>query len=210
MIAGLAGLTLNLRRLPGLNAVASAFSVNGFEIYETSGIPSLRARDYQLRVDGLVEHRTTYTLNDILAMPRTRIVRDYHCVTGWTVANVAWTGVRMSALLANVRPRPQAQYVLLTSADGSYTESLDMQQAHLPDVLLGYNLDDKPLSAEQGFPLRLVIPAMYGFKYIKWVNRITLSADLAPGYWENRGYAIDAWLGARSNYGHATGPTGQR
>ena len=100
--------------------------------------------------------------------------------------------------------------MLLASADGSYTESLDMAQTHLPDVLLGYEMNDKPLSAEQGFPLRLVIPDMYGYKYIKWVDRITLSADLVPGYWENRGYSIDAWLGPRSNYGHATGPQGQR
>jgi DMSO/TMAO reductase YedYZ molybdopterin-dependent catalytic subunit len=210
MLAGVAGLVINLRNLPGFHFVASAFTVNGFYIYTTSGIPALTAKNYRLKVDGLVAAPRTFTLADILAMPRTRVVRDYHCVTGWTVPKVAWTGVRMSDFLAVVNPRPRANYVLLASADGSYTESLDMQQAHLPDVLLGYALNDKPLSAEQGYPLRLVIPDMYGFKYIKWVNRITLSADLVPGYWENRGYAIDAWLGPRGNYGRGTGPNGQR
>lgn len=210
MLAGAAGLALNLRKWPGFHFVAAAFTVNGFYIYTTSGIPNLTQKNYRLKVGGLVNSPKSFTLADILAMPRTRIVRDYHCVTGWTVSNVAWTGVKVSDFLAAVGPRPSANYVLLASADGSYTESLDMAQAHLPDVLLGYELNDKPLSAEQGFPLRLVIPDMYGFKYIKWVDAITLSADIVPGYWENRGYAIDAWLGPRGNYGRGTGPQGQR
>jgi DMSO/TMAO reductase YedYZ molybdopterin-dependent catalytic subunit len=78
-----------------------------------------------------------------------------------------------------------------------------MDQAGLPEVLLGYKLNARPLSAEQGYPLRLVVPEMYGFKYIKWVNKITLGSKLRTGYWEQRGYATDAWLGPRSNYGYA-------
>jgi len=201
---GLAGLALGGKRVPGLNLLASAFSVNGFQIYTTSGIPNLTPHNYRLQVDGLVQNPGTYSLADVLNMPPTRVIRDYHCVTGWTVPQVAWTGVKMSELLAMAQPHANARYVLLTSADGSYTESLDMEQAHLSDVLLSYKLNDKPLSQEQGYPIRLIVPEMYGFKYIKWVNRITLSDHLVTGYWEQRGYATDAWLGPRSNYGYAT------
>jgi DMSO/TMAO reductase YedYZ molybdopterin-dependent catalytic subunit len=204
MGVGLAGIFIGFRKLPGANLLASAFSVNGFQIYTTSGIPNLTAQNYSLKVGGLVEQPATYSLGDLLAMPRTRQVKNYQCVTGWVVQNVAWTGVRLSDFLDIVKPRPEAKYVLFASADGSYTESLSMDQAHLPDVMLGYELNDKPLSHEQGYPLRLVIPDMYGFKYIKWVNQITLSDHLEIGYWEQRGYAVDAWLGPRSNYGYAT------
>jgi DMSO/TMAO reductase YedYZ molybdopterin-dependent catalytic subunit len=200
---GIVGLVLGIRQFPGLNLLASAFSVNGFQIYTTSGIPQLDAKNYSLTVDGLVDNPTTYKLADLLAMPSTRVVKDYHCVTGWVVPKCRWDGVKLSDFLATVQPKKEAKYVLLASADGSYTESLTMDQAHLSDVLLGYKLNDKPLSAEQGYPLRLVIPDMYGFKYIKWVNRITLSDQLQTGYWEQRGYATDAWLGPRSNYGYA-------
>jgi DMSO/TMAO reductase YedYZ molybdopterin-dependent catalytic subunit len=203
MGVGLVGLFIGFKKVPGANLLAAAFSVNGFQIYTTSGIPSLTPDSYRLTVDGLVEQPVTYTLADLLAMPATREVKNYHCVTGWEVDNVAWTGVRLSEFLARVKPRPTAKYVLLASADGSYTESLSMDQAQLPDVLLGYKLNDKALSAEQGYPLRLVVPDMYGFKYIKWVNHITLSETLVPGYWEQRGYAVDAWLGPRGNYGYA-------
>jgi DMSO/TMAO reductase YedYZ molybdopterin-dependent catalytic subunit len=136
-------------------------------------------------------------------MPSTSIVKDYHCVTGWVVPNCHWTGIKLSNFLTTVNPKANAKYVLLSSADGSYTESLSLDQTQLPDVLLGYMLNGKPLSQEQGYPIRLVIPDMYGFKYIKWVNRITLSDHVEPGYWEQRGYAVDAWLGPRSNYGYA-------
>ena len=203
MAVGLAGLVVGGRSLPGLNLLASAFSVNGFQIYTTSGIPSLTPKNYSLAVDGLVDKPTTYSLADLLAMPATRIVKDYHCVTGWVVPNCHWTGVKLSDFLAGVGPQAGAKYVLLSSADGSYTESLSLDQAHLPDVLLGYMLNGKALSAEQGYPIRLVIPDMYGFKYIKWVNHITLSDHVEPGYWEQRGYAVDAWLGPRGNYGYA-------
>lgn len=210
LAAGAAGLVLPARDLPGLRLVASAFSVDGFQIYTTAGLPAIRAAAFRMRVGGLVAQPATFRLPDLLAMPRARVVRDYHCVTGWSVPHVAWTGITLRDLLAMVRPRPAASYVLFGSADGAYTESLDLQQAHLPDVLLAYALNDRALSHEQGYPLRLVVPEMYGFKYIKWVDRITLSADLVPGYWENRGYAVDAWLGPRSNCGRDSGPQGQR
>lgn len=203
MAVGLAGLLIGGRRLPGINLLASAFSVDGFQIYTTSGIPNLTEKSYQLQVDGLVDNPTSNTLADLLNMPRTRVVKDYHCVTGWVVPNCRWEGVKLSDYLATISPRADAKYVLLSSADGSYTESLSLDQAHLPDVLLAYKLNDKPLSREQGYPLRLVIPDMYGFKYIKWVDRITLSDHVEPGYWEQRGYAVDAWLGPRGNFGYA-------
>lgn len=203
MAVGLAGLVVGFRKVPGFNLLASSFSVGGFQIYDTSGYPAIAAKDYTLKVDGMVQNPATYSLADLFAMPQTHIVRDYHCVTGWVVPNCHWTGIKLSDFLATVQPTAQAKYLLMSSADGSYTESLSLDQAHLPDVLLGHSLNGKPLSQDQGFPLRLVIPDMYGFKYIKWLNHITLSDQVQPGYWEQRGYAVDAWLGPRGNYGYA-------
>jgi len=210
MAAGMTGLAVDLRGAPGLSLIAGAFTENGFQIYTTSGVPILSPADFRLRVEGLVRRPRTLSLADLLTMPAVRLVREYHCVTGWSVPGVAWTGIRLRDLLALVGPLPAASFVLFHSADGSYSESLSLDQANLPDVLLAYKLNDQPLSHEQGYPLRLVIAEMYGFKNIKWVDRITLAADLVPGYWERRGYAIDAWLGPRSNYGKDFGPNGQR
>jgi DMSO/TMAO reductase YedYZ molybdopterin-dependent catalytic subunit len=210
MAMGAAGLAVDLRGAPGLDLVAGAFTDNGFEIYTTSGVPLISSAAYRLRIDGLVRHPQVLNLSRLLAMPSVRLVRDYHCVTGWSVPQVAWTGIRLRDLLAVAGPLPAASFVLFHSADGSYTESLSVDQANLLDVLLAYKLNDRPLSHEQGFPLRVVIPEMYGFKNIKWLDRITLSEELALGYWEVRGYANDAWLGPRSNYGKDFGPNGIR
>jgi DMSO/TMAO reductase YedYZ molybdopterin-dependent catalytic subunit len=210
MAMGAAGLAVDLRSAPGLDLVAGAFTDNGFEIYTTSGVPLISPTAYRLHIGGLVRHPLVLSLPQLTSMSSVRVVRDYHCVTGWSVPHVVWTGIRLRDLLAVAGPLPAASFALFHSADGSYTESLSLDQANLSDVLLAYKLNDQPLSHEQGFPLRLVIPEMYGFKNIKWLDRITLSEQLALGYWEMRGYANDAWLGPRSNYGKDFGPNGIR
>lgn len=77
-------------------------------------------------------------------------------------------------------------------------DSLTLEQAHLKDVLLAYEMDGKPLSRPHGAPVRVVIPDMYGYKNVKWVERIIVSKRPLDGYWEVRGYDRNAWVG-RSN-----------
>ena len=86
------------------------------------------------------------------------------------------------------------------SAEVPYEDSLTLQQALLPDVMLAYEMDGKPLSRPHGAPVRLVIPDMYGYKSVKWVNHIELGKTLQTGYWEQNGYDVDAWLGRSNGY----------
>jgi DMSO/TMAO reductase YedYZ molybdopterin-dependent catalytic subunit len=179
-----------------LSFVPGPGSVDGFTIYTvTGGYPSFRAGSYQLRVDGMVQNPITMTIDDILRHPAVHETRFYQCVTGWAVPNVRWTGIRLSDLLDQVRPQAGAHAVKFYSFDGVYTESLTMAQARKSDVLLAYKLNDKPLSQAQGAPLRLVVPGMYGYKFIKWVNRVELIPQPIDGYWEQNGYDRDAYIG---------------
>ena len=146
----------------------------------------------------MVKNPITMTIDDILRHPAVTETRFYQCVTGWKVPNVRWTGIRLSALLDRVQPLPGAHAVKFYSFDGVYTESLTMEQARKSDVLLGYKLNDKPLSQAQGAPLRLVVPGMYGYKFAKWVDRVELIPRTVDGYWEQNGYDRDAYIG-RSN-----------
>ena len=132
------------------------------------------------------------------ALPSAEQVSTFHCVTGWTVSDVHWRGVRFADLLAPARPQPAGQVLTFTSAEQPYVDTLTLDQARLPDAMLAYEMDGKPLAREHGAPVRVVIPDMYGYKGVKWVERITLSAQAEPGYWEQRGYDTDAWVG-RSN-----------
>jgi DMSO/TMAO reductase YedYZ molybdopterin-dependent catalytic subunit len=111
---------------------------------------------------------------------------------------VHWGGVRLSDLLERVQPGLGAHAVRFTSAEIPYVDDLTLDQAKLPDVLLAYEMDGKPLPREHGAPVRLVMPRMYGYKSVKWVERIVVTRQPFVGYWEERGYDRDAWIG-RSN-----------
>jgi len=92
----------------------------------------------------------------------------------------------------------EATAVRFVSFDGEYSESLTLDQARRDDVLVAYELEGEPLSSEHGGPARLYVAPMYGYKSCKWLGAIELTARVEPGYWEQRGYDVDAWVG-RSN-----------
>jgi DMSO/TMAO reductase YedYZ molybdopterin-dependent catalytic subunit len=121
-------------------------------------------------------------------------VSDFHCVEGWGVKDVRWQGVRLQTLLDMVHPKPEAAYITFHSLDGVYKESLSLGQASLPDTLLAYHMYEKPLEPDHGYPLRFVMPRMYGYKGAKYLYRLEFAATQAVGYWEERGWQMDAWI----------------
>jgi DMSO/TMAO reductase YedYZ molybdopterin-dependent catalytic subunit len=165
-----------------------------FRIYTVNGIPSYRRSTWKLTVDGLVQRPYQLSLRELHQQPMTREVRDFHCVTGWTVPGVTWSGVRLSHLLAQAGVAPRAGAVVFWSSDGAYVDSLTMAQALRSDVLMAYGLNGAELPVEQGAPLRLIMPAMFGYKSVKWVYRIQVVEQPIVGFWEQRGYDMDAWL----------------
>jgi DMSO/TMAO reductase YedYZ molybdopterin-dependent catalytic subunit len=171
----------------------------GWRIYTISGsMPQFDRSTWRLDVRGLVEHEQSLTYDDLRALPRAHQVSDFHCVTGWTVRDVRWSGVRIADLFAASKPLPQANALQFVSAEEPYIDYLTMEQALLHDVMLAYAMDGKPLAREHGAPLRLVIPEMYGYKGVKWLRQINLVSRAEDGYWEMLGYDRDAWVG-RSN-----------
>src|SRR5438270_651887 len=116
----------------------SAFlPVGRFRIYSVTGdLPSKSVADYRLKVGGHVDQALELTFADLQAMPPTNLDKDFQCVTGWRVHNVKWTGVRLGDLLTKAGMRPGAGGVEFHSFDGEYTESLTLEQALRPDVLV--------------------------------------------------------------------------
>ncbi|MFH9014321.1 molybdopterin-dependent oxidoreductase [Streptomyces sp. NPDC017943] len=171
----------------------------GFRYYSVaSSVPRRTARTYRLTVDGLVDHPASYTLADLRALPQTRMVRDVQCVTGWRVPDTPFEGVRLSRLLDAAGVRPTARAVRFTCFDGTYTESLTLDQARRADVLVALRMQDEDLGHSHGGPVRLYVAPMYFYKSAKWLSGITVTDEVRPGYWEERGYDVDAWVG-RSN-----------
>jgi DMSO/TMAO reductase YedYZ molybdopterin-dependent catalytic subunit len=179
--------------------LASLLPIGRFRIYTVTGdLPSRSRADWSLEVGGLVDQPYKVSFDELHAMPPTRLTRDFQCVTGWRVPQVEWQGVRLSALLDRAGVQSTAKAVRFHSFDGAYSESLTLDQARRADVLAAYQLDGSPLSDEHGGPVRLYVAPMYGYKSLKWLDRIELTKDVDEGYWEVRGYDVDGWVG-RSN-----------
>ena len=161
---------------------------------------------YRGRVAGWGAPPLDLTYADLTSMPPTSITRDFQCVTGWRVPDVRWTGVLLRDLLDRAGVRPGARALRFSSFDGVYTESLTLTQARRDDMLCAYAMEgDRPISSVHGGPVRLYAAPMYGYKSLKWLDRIEVVGDVTPGYWEERGYDVDAWVG-RSN-GRDDAPT---
>jgi DMSO/TMAO reductase YedYZ molybdopterin-dependent catalytic subunit len=171
----------------------------GFRYYSVAAsVPHKNETNYRLTVDGLVDRPTSYTLADLRALPQTRLVHDVQCVTGWRVPSTPFEGVRLSHLLDAAGVHHSAGAIRFTCFDGTYTESLTLRQALRPDVLVALRMQDKPVGHNHGGPVRLYVAPMYFYKSAKWLSGITVTKDVRPGYWEDRGYDVDAWVG-RSN-----------
>lgn len=175
----------------------SLLPVGRFRIYTVTGrLHNRTEEDYELSVAGHVETPATLTMADLRGLPPTRMTKDFQCVTGWRVHDVKWVGVRLSDLMDGAGVKDGAWGVRLHSFDGIYTETLTMDQARRPDVIVAYEMDGKPVSSAHGGPARLYVAPMYGYKSIKWLDRIeVVDAEPPAGYWEVRGYDTDAWIG---------------
>jgi DMSO/TMAO reductase YedYZ molybdopterin-dependent catalytic subunit len=174
----------------------------GWRIYTVSGhLPGFDEQTWRLDIGGHVGQPVSYSYPELLALPKVEQVSTFHCVTGWTVNNVHWGGVRLQDVLAPAQPKHGAHALAFVSAEKPYVDSLTLEQASLHDVLLAYEMDGKPLSRAHGAPLRLVIPEMYGYKNVKWLARIDLVPAAVEGYWEQLGYDRNAWVGHSNGYG---------
>ncbi len=173
-----------------------------FRIYSINGdFPVISTSKYRLAVSGLVDHPTTFSFDDLVAMPATSMVTAFQCVTGWRVPDVAWKGVSLAHLLDVVGAHASAVAVTFESYDGADTESLTIDQARLPDVIVAYRMLDAPITVEHGGPVRLYVAPMYGYKSLKWLSAIRVVDAVEPGYWEKNGYPVNGWLDG------STGPT---
>lgn len=181
-----------LGRLP---VIKGFIPQDGFYYYTVSSTePTFDGTNWPLRIEGLVENPITITFHDLLALAQSSQLHDYMCVTGWAVPKVRWEGPLLSTLLDLARPMRGATAVSFDSADGVYTDSLTLAEARRPEVLLAHRKDGVPLAQDRGAALRLVVPFMFGYKGTKWVNRIRLTATQEIGYWEQRGYDVNAYL----------------
>jgi len=164
----------------------------------TSKIPKIDLKTWTLTIEGEIEKTLKLTWDEIVKLPSTESVSDFHCVEGWSVLDCKWQGIGFSAILDLVKPKQSAKSVTFECADG-YTTSLTLKELSNDNVLLAYRLNSEQLEEGYGFPLRLVVPDKYAYKSALWLTHIRFTAKKELGYWEKRGYSdtADVWKNDR-------------
>ena len=149
--------------------------------------PRFDPDDWTMTVDGLVERPTTWSWEEIQALPGSEYAGDIHCVTTWSKFDTTFAGVSVDTLLAAARPTADAAYVMAHSTTG-YTTNLPLADVTGGKAWVVWTYDGRPLPRDHGGPVRLLVPHLYFWKSAKWVRGLRLTVADEPGFWEVNGY----------------------
>ncbi|OCT16750.1 oxidoreductase [Paenibacillus pectinilyticus] len=184
--------------LPDSAAVVGGGAKGNFRVYTVTEIPAFSSDNWKFAISGLVDNPNAWNWEQFLKLKRTVQVSDFHCVTGWSVYKCTWEGIPLKEMLAAAGVQSSAKFVKFYSGDKVYTDALSLSQANGDDIMVAVMMDGKPIPQQLGGPVRLIVPQMYAYKSVKWLQGIELIDKEHMGYWEVRGYDNDAWVG-RSN-----------
>jgi DMSO/TMAO reductase YedYZ molybdopterin-dependent catalytic subunit len=169
-----------------------------FFTVQIASTPHLDATTWTLYVNGLVQRPLALTYENITALPSISFVAALKCVSGPS-GTASWKGVRLKDVLDMAGPDANVTKVVFHGADG-YSSDLTLAEATADDVMLAYGMNGETLPPEQGYPLKVVAPNNYGYKWVKWLVQIELVNTDYKGYWESRGWADDARYAAVSDW----------
>ena len=157
-------------------------------------VPNFDPYTWDLRIYGLVESPLKLTWAEFNTLPKVQTQSDFHCVTRWSRFDNNWKGVAMQEILHRVRPRPTAAHVLVHAEQG-FTANVPLADLDRSEVLLATHHDGQPLSADHGYPLRLIVPHLYAWKSVKWLRALEFLDHDVAGFWEQNGYHMygDPW-----------------
>lgn len=163
-------------------------SLDDFRENSIEGPQQVDRESYRLAVTGLVDTPLSLTYDEVVALPAFVKVVRLDCVEGWSVT-ILWEGTRMKDLLERAGVKKGGKIVIFRAVDG-YSTSLPLDYLLENDILVAWKMNGVELPPERGFPLQLVAEDRWGYKWIKWIESMEVSDDIAfRGYWEQRGYS---------------------
>jgi DMSO/TMAO reductase YedYZ molybdopterin-dependent catalytic subunit len=170
---------------PGQRLLSDPLS---FPVLDLGTRPEFNQETYRFQVSGLVEKPLDLGWNEVLTtFPKSALTADFHCVTKWTQYDITWAGIKYLDLEKLVGVKPEAKFLIQYGLDG-YSTNVPLADVRKENVLLAYELKDKPLPQEHGWPLRMIIPELYAWKGSKFLNKLEFRAEDESGFWEVRGY----------------------
>jgi DMSO/TMAO reductase YedYZ molybdopterin-dependent catalytic subunit len=133
--------------------------------------------DWRVSVDGLVHRPTSFSLAQLKSYPSRSQITQLQCEEGWSYI-AEWIGVPLSHVLNAAGVRPEARYVVYFSIDSDWWDSIDMADALHPQTFLAYGMNGGELPVANGGPLRMRLPRQLGYKSVKFITRMTVTASL--------------------------------
>ncbi|NWJ44619.1 MAG: molybdopterin-dependent oxidoreductase [Chloroflexi bacterium] len=153
--------------------------------------PNVNATDWKLEINGMVDKPIAFDYASISKLPAVTRTHTLTCISnpvgGQLIGNGEWKGTPLKDILAQVGVKSGAKKLVFTCADG-YTDSITLDKAQDPNTLLVWEMDGVPLPQAHGFPVRALIPDIYGMKNAKWIRSITLINTEYEGYWQQEGW----------------------
>jgi DMSO/TMAO reductase YedYZ molybdopterin-dependent catalytic subunit len=176
-------------------AVTPITSNSEFYVEDIHGPPkSLNAKNWHLKVTGKVDRPMTLSLDQIRKRPAVRQIITLSCignpVGGYALGNAEWEGISLRDLLDEADPDFFTKTLIFKGADG-YHDSIPLSRGRHRAALLAHTMNGEPLSRKHGFPLRLLVPGLYGIKQVKWIREIEVSNENHVGYWGKRNWSRD-------------------
>jgi DMSO/TMAO reductase YedYZ molybdopterin-dependent catalytic subunit len=150
-------------------------------------VPRFDPERWDFVVSGLVENPVRWNWKEFNSLPTVTTHSDFHCVTRWSRFDNDWKGVSFREVLRRVNPKSAAKYVLVHAEQG-FTANVPLADLNRENVLFATHHDREPLSADHGYPLRLIVPHLYAWKSVKWVRGLEFLEQDRPGFWEQNGY----------------------
>jgi len=159
--------------------------------------PQLDLDSWTLKIHGNVNNPLTLNKTSLSSLQTIDEFATLECVSntiyppGGLISNAKWTGIPLATLLNQAGVMPNAVYVIFRCGDG-YSVGIPIEHALLPNAVLAYKMNDVTLPTEHGFPVRAIVPGIYGMMNAKWITEIEVTDQVYLGYWQERGWSNDA------------------
>ena len=162
-----------------------------YQVSKNAFDPRVEVHSWRLDIGGLVDNPLSLTYSDIKSLPAIEQYATLECISntvgGPLIDNALWRGVRLKDVLEKAQLKPGVLKIVLHASD-HYADSVPLDRAMQEGTLLAYAMNGEPLSSIHGFPLRLIVPGIYGMKNVKWIARIEAVDYDFKGYWQVRGW----------------------
>lgn len=158
-------------------------------------VPAVDPKGFSLRIEGLVERPYMLNLKELEEMKDKTEFVTLECIGnpigGDSISNALWDGVTLRKIIEKAEPKKGVVKTVFYAEDG-YSDSIPYTLSLSEDVFLAYRMNGEPLPRKHGYPLRAIVPGIYGMKHVKWLSKIELVNYNFKGYWEKNGWSDDA------------------